>query len=64
MLTDYEIAKQAKVRPIQDIAAKLGVDSADFMPYGDEVAKVNVFSVSAVVVGNCNGPIITQGSKL
>jgi len=42
MLTDYEISQQADVRPIQDIAAKLGVDSADFMPYGDEVAKVNL----------------------
>jgi formate--tetrahydrofolate ligase len=42
MLTDYEISQQAEVRPIQDIAAKLGVDSADFMPYGDEVAKVNL----------------------
>jgi len=42
MLTDYEIAKQAGTRPIKDIAAKLGVDSADFMPYGDEIAKVNL----------------------
>ena len=42
MLTDYEIAKQAGSRPIKDIAAKLGVDDDDLMPYGDEVAKVNL----------------------
>jgi len=42
MLTDYEIAKNAGVRPIKDIAAKLGVDDADLLPYGDELAKVNL----------------------
>ncbi len=42
MLTDYEIARQAGIRPIRDIAAKLGVDDQDLMPYGDEVAKVNL----------------------
>ena len=42
MLTDYEITKQTRVGPIKDIAAKLGVEEADFMPYGDEVAKVNL----------------------
>jgi formate--tetrahydrofolate ligase len=42
MLKDHEIAKQAGIRPIKDIAAKLGVDDADLLPYGDEVAKVNL----------------------
>ena len=42
MLTDYEITQQARVGPIKDIAAKLGVEEADFMPYGDEIAKVKV----------------------
>jgi formate--tetrahydrofolate ligase len=42
MLTDYEIARQAGIRPIKDIATKLGVDEADLMPYGDEIAKVNL----------------------
>jgi len=46
MLTDYEIAKQAGIRPITDIAAKLGVDNADLMPYGDEVAKVNLSALN------------------
>jgi len=42
MLTDYEIARQAGIRPITDIAAKLGVDNKDLLPYGDEVAKVHL----------------------
>ncbi len=42
MLTDYEIAKQASTRPIKEIAAKLGVDDEDLMPYGNEITKVNL----------------------
>jgi len=42
MLNDYEITKQAGIRPIKDIAARLGVDDEDLMPFGDEVAKVNL----------------------
>ena len=42
MLTDYEIAREAGIRPITEIAAKLGVDNEDLMPYGDEVAKVSL----------------------
>ena len=46
MLTDYEIARQNGIRPINDIAAKLGVDDEDLMPYGDEVAKVNLSALT------------------
>jgi formate--tetrahydrofolate ligase len=42
MLSDYEIARQAGIRPIHDIAAKLGVAAEDLMPYGDTIAKVNL----------------------
>ena len=42
MLTDYEIARQAGIRPIKEIATKLGVGDGDLMPYGDEIAKVNL----------------------
>ena len=42
MLSDYDITRQAGIRPIKEIAAKLGVDEDDLMPYGDEVAKVNL----------------------
>ena len=46
MITDYEIAGQANVGPIKDVAAKLGVEEADLMPYGDEVAKVNLSALT------------------
>ena len=42
MLSDYEIARQSGIRPISDIAAKLGVESEDLMPFGDSIAKVNL----------------------
>lgn len=46
MPTDYEITRQAGIRPIRDIANKLGVDDEDLMPFGDEVAKVNLEALS------------------
>ncbi len=42
MLTDYEITQQADVRPIKEIAAKLGVVEEDLMPYGNEITKVSL----------------------
>ena len=42
MLSDYEIARQAGIRPIKEIAAKLGVTDEDLMPYGNDIAKVNL----------------------
>lgn len=42
MLSDYEIARQNGIRPIQDIATKLGVEDEDLMPYGGEIAKVDL----------------------
>jgi len=42
MLSDYEIARRAGIRPISEIAAKLGVEEENLMPYGDEIAKVNL----------------------
>ena len=42
MLSDYEIARQAGIRPVSEIAEKLGVDTDDLMPYGDSIAKVNL----------------------
>jgi len=42
MLSDDEIARRAGIRPIGDIAKKLGVEPGDLMPYGDSIAKVNL----------------------
>ena len=42
MLTDIEIAYQAKPAPIKDIAAKLGLTEDDISPYGKYIAKVPI----------------------
>ena len=46
MLSDHEIAHQAKVGPIADVAADLGVDKQHLIPFGDEVSKVSLDALS------------------
>ncbi len=40
MLTDIEIAKQTKLRPINDIAAELGINDEQVENYGKYIAKI------------------------
>ena len=42
MLSDVEIAARAKTAPISDIAAGLGLEPDDLIPYGHEIAKVRI----------------------
>ena len=42
MLTDIEIAYEAKPKPIKEIAAKLGLTEDDISPYGKYIAKVPI----------------------
>ena len=42
MLSDYQIAKQAKFRPIRKVAAKLGIEDQDLIPYGEDITKVHL----------------------
>lgn len=42
MASDVQIARQYTARPIQEIAERLGVSSDDLLPYGREIAKVDV----------------------
>ena len=46
MLSDHDIARQARVRPIAEVAAKLGVDDQHQIPFGSEVAKVSLDALS------------------
>ena len=41
MLTDIEIAQQANMLPITDIAAQLGIEEEDIEPYGRYKAKLS-----------------------
>ncbi|MFH5774487.1 formate--tetrahydrofolate ligase [Paracoccus sp. NGMCC 1.201697] len=40
MKSDIEIAREARKRPIGEIAAKLGLGPHDFLPYGHDKAKI------------------------
>ena len=40
MLTDIEIAQQAKMLPIAQVAAGLGIDAEQLEPYGKYIAKL------------------------
>lgn len=42
MASDVQIARQYTARPIQEIAERLGVSTEDLLPYGREIAKVDV----------------------
>ena len=39
--TDIEIAREAKKLPIQEVGAKLGIPSADLLPFGHDKAKIS-----------------------
>ncbi len=39
---DIQIARQAQIRPIVEVAAELGIGEADLLPYGHDKAKVSL----------------------
>ena len=41
MKSDIEIAQEAKMKPITEIAASLGLADEDVIPYGRYKAKIN-----------------------
>ncbi len=55
--TDIEIAREANKLPIQEIGAKLGIGSADLLPYGHDKAKVSQSFIDSVQ-GNKTGKLI------
>jgi len=42
MSTDYEIASSVKIKPIGEIADKMGLDPSDVIPWGRNVAKISL----------------------
>lgn len=55
--TDLEIAREATIRPISDIAAKVGVSEEQIEFYGNGKAKLNEDLINSVK-GNKNGKLI------
>ena len=47
--TDIEIAREAKKIAIQDVGAKLGIPSADLLPFGHDKAKVSESFIKSLV---------------
>jgi formate--tetrahydrofolate ligase len=55
--SDIEIAREAKMKPIAEVAAKVGVPSHALVPYGWTKAKVS-FDYIAKIQGNRDGKLI------
>ena len=47
MKTDLEIAQNAKLLPIEEIAWKLGLGVEEIIPYGDGMAKIRWSSIES-----------------
>ena len=56
-LSDIEIARKAKMRPIQEIADKLGIDSKHVITYGEHRAKIKRDYIESLD-GRPNGKLI------
>ena len=42
MLSDHEIARQANTKPIAEVASEIGIDPAQLISFGEEIAKVHL----------------------
>ncbi len=57
MLTDIEISRQTKHRPITQIAEQFGITSSELVPFGDAKAKVKL-SILKRVEDNLEGKLV------
>ncbi len=55
--SDIEIAREADMKPIKEIAAKVGIKEADLIPYGHTKAKISADFIKSVQ-GNKDGNLI------
>src|SRR5690348_5999640 len=46
--TDLEIARKARLLPMADVAAKMGIGSELLEPYGHDVAKIKLDAIEAL----------------
>jgi formate--tetrahydrofolate ligase len=58
MKTDWEIAAEATLLPIQDIAAKLGIPGSQLEPYGRTKAKIDLNFVKECLASRNDGKLI------
>ena len=57
MKSDIEIAQAARLKPIQEIAARLGIPSGEVVPYGHDKAKISADFIRSKK-GNGNGKLV------
>ncbi len=55
--SDIQIAREAKMKPISEVAAKLNISSDDLIPYGHTKAKISADFIKSVQ-GNNDGNLI------
>ena len=60
MKTDFEIAREATLEPIYDIAAKAGISAVELEPYGKYIAKVPYTLINEEKVKKCNLILVTS----
>jgi formate--tetrahydrofolate ligase len=56
-MSDIEIARSAKKKPIQEIGAKLGIPSEHLLPYGHDKAKISEAFIKSLE-GRPNGKLV------
>jgi formate--tetrahydrofolate ligase len=59
MLSDVEISRAAKLKPISEVAEKLGIKTEDIIPYGKYKAKVPLSYLDEEKIKNSNLILIT-----
>ena len=59
MKTDIEIAREAELKPIGEIAAGLGIDDSQLEPYGRYIAKVPYTNICEKKVKKSNLILVT-----
>lgn len=59
MLSDIEISRAAKLKPISEIAENLGIKSEDIIPYGRTKAKVPLNYINEENIKKCNLILVT-----
>jgi len=59
MLSDIEISRAAKLKPITEIAEKLGINADDVIPYGRTKAKVPLQYLNEDNIKNSNLILVT-----
>jgi formate--tetrahydrofolate ligase len=62
MLSDVEIAKTCQLKPISQIAGKLGIEEQYLMPYGNYITKINIDALKCPTKINNNKLILVSAT--